>query len=103
MPCEEFGAMTDMHFAGPIQLAEKVLHARLYCGLKFFRESVIDDSLDIPVCAVKWVCRMIGEEATQQERDFAATGNNRKGAKPASACKKCDQNFCPIWKTAHAG
>jgi hypothetical protein len=67
--------------------------------------------LDIPPCVAKWACKVLVqlgkrgeliEEITQMERDFAATGNGREGAKSASACRTFDQNFCPIWKQANA-
>jgi hypothetical protein len=83
----------------------------LHCGLKLFYGSKLDDSLDIPPCIVKWVCKLLVqleskgeliEEMSLMERDFAATGLGRKGARAASACKQCDQNFCPIWKTVNA-
>jgi hypothetical protein len=87
----------------------RALHARLFCGVKFFGVNKAMNA-EIAPCIVKMACKQLAimnakgaliEQVTQAELEFAANGDISRRAYTHPLCKDCDQDLCPVWKMAH--
>jgi hypothetical protein len=87
----------------------KALHARLFCGVKFFDATTKRANEDIAPCILKMACVQLAklaakgglsEEITKAELEFAAKGDISRSRRTTThpLCKECDQTLCPIWK-----
>jgi hypothetical protein len=90
----------------------RALHARLFCGVKFFDATTKRANEDIAPCILKMACVQLAkltakgglsEEVTRAETEFAAKGDISRSRRSSThpLCRQCDQDLCPIWKLTH--